>query len=155
MENSLGLVIGFLAGFLVSLIVFSIIFTINKNKKTVNKNDYLELEKELQEYRQKVADHFSKTADAIDQLSNSYQAVFNQLKAGAKELIDEETLQQIIDSRKVNSINLNYLADQNSNLADNPKNAIKSIIFKANNKKPINAPTRQVFGNSIILYYHN
>ncbi len=64
---------------------------------------------ELNQYRERVADHFARTAHLVDQLTDSYKDVFDQLQAGAVDLLDEETLRDKLAHHGGEVITLNRL----------------------------------------------
>lgn len=69
---------------------------------------------ELNEYRERVADHFTRTAALVDQLTDSYKDVFDQLQAGAVDLLDEQTLREKLAHQDAEVITLNRLGYRGS-----------------------------------------
>lgn len=62
-------------------------------------------------YREEVADHFVKTAELVNQLTDSYKEVFDHLREGAGQLVDEEILRQRLahqDDEKVTLQRIGY-----------------------------------------------
>jgi uncharacterized membrane-anchored protein YhcB (DUF1043 family) len=62
-------------------------------------------------YRQEVADHFVKTAELVNQLTDSYKEVFDHLREGADQLVDEEIRRQRLahsDDEKVTLRRIGY-----------------------------------------------
>ena len=74
------------------------------------RKEYEALKKTFADYRNNVSNHFAKTADAVDQLTDSYKNVYNHLSAGARALMDKESLQKQIEKRQGKSVTLAYLA---------------------------------------------
>ena len=75
---------------------------------------------ELKEYRDRVADHFARTAGLVDQLTDSYKDVFDQLQAGAVELLDAETLREKLAHQGGEVITLNRLGHREPEAPDEP-----------------------------------
>lgn len=64
-------------------------------------------------YRQEVADHFVKTAELVNQLTDSYKEVFDHLREGADQLVDEEIRRERLahsDDEKVTLRRIGYAA---------------------------------------------
>lgn len=62
-------------------------------------------------YREEVADHFVKTAELVNQLTDSYKEVFDHLREGAGQLVDEEILRERLahqDDEKVTLRRIGY-----------------------------------------------
>lgn len=57
-------------------------------------------------YREEVADHFVKTAELVNQLTDSYKEVFDHLREGAGNLVDEEILRQRLAHRDDEKVTL-------------------------------------------------
>ena len=79
------------------------------------RKEYEALKKTFADYRNNVSNHFAKTADAVDQLTDSYKNVYNHLSAGARALMDKESLQKQIEKRQGKSVTLAYLAQNQEN----------------------------------------
>ena len=57
-------------------------------------------------YREEVADHFVKTAELVNQLTDSYKEVFDHLRDGAGNLVDEEILRERLAHRDDEKVTL-------------------------------------------------
>jgi uncharacterized membrane-anchored protein YhcB (DUF1043 family) len=57
-------------------------------------------------YREEVADHFVKTAELVNQLTDSYKEVFDHLRDGAGQLVDEEILRERLAHRDDEKVTL-------------------------------------------------
>lgn len=68
------------------------------------------LRRELESYRKKVSDHFVRTAELVNNLTDSYKAVFDHLRQGADELLDEETKRQHLElGQSEETVTLRYI----------------------------------------------
>ena len=108
MESFVQILIAFLAG---ALLAFAATFFWMKRKSSSAPNEAV---RELEQYRQKVAEHFRQTASAVDQMTDSYKAVFDHLKTGANELLDEETIRRELTDESEEVITLNRLGHRPS-----------------------------------------
>lgn len=116
------IIIAAAVGFFIGAVLVWIIKNTNQNNaeylqeesETLRK-EYEALKKTFADYRNNVSNHFAKTADAVDQLTDSYKNVYNHLSAGARALMDKESLQKQIEKRQGKSVTLAYLAQNQEN----------------------------------------
>ncbi|MFC2304373.1 MAG: YhcB family protein [Cardiobacterium hominis] len=109
-------------GFFIGAVLVWIIKNTNQNnaehlqeESETLRQEYEALKKTFADYRNNVSNHFAKTADAVDQLTDSYKNVYNHLSAGARALMDKESLQKQIEKRQGKSVTLAYLAQNQEN----------------------------------------
>ena len=101
------IIIAAAVGFFIGAVLVWIIKNTNQNNaeylqeesETLRK-EYEALKKTFADYRNNVNNHFAKTADAVDQLTDSYKNVYNHLSAGARALMDKESLQKQIEKQE-------------------------------------------------------
>lgn len=67
------------------------------------------LAKKHEEFREEVSDHFLKTAELVNQMTHSYKAVYDHLRDGARDLLDEESLRQRLANTEREPITLSLL----------------------------------------------
>ena len=122
------IIIAAAAGFFIGAVLVWIIKNTNQNnaehlqeESEALRKEYEALKKTFADYRNNVNNHFAKTADAVDQLTDSYKNVYNHLSAGARALMDKESLQKQIEKRQGKSVTLAYLAQNQEN--DKPAEA--------------------------------
>ena len=72
------------------------------------------VEADFKGYREKVAEHFAGTASLVNDMTDSYRSVFEQLQAGANELLDETTRRQMLGDQDQDTITLHRLGWQPS-----------------------------------------
>ena len=111
------IIIAAAAGFFIGAVLVWIIKNTNQSnaehlqeESEALRKEYEALKKTFADYRNNVSNHFAKTADAVDQLTDSYKNVYNHLSAGARALMDKESLQKQIEKRQGKSVTLTYLA---------------------------------------------
>ena len=116
------IIIAAAAGFFIGAVLVWIIKNTNQSnaehlqeESEALRKDYEALKKTFADYRNNVSNHFAKTADAVDQLTDSYKNVYNHLSAGARALMDKESLQKQIEKRQGKSVTLAYLAQNQEN----------------------------------------
>ena len=116
------IIIAAAAGFFIGAVLVWIIKNTNQSnaehlqeESEALRKEYEALKKTFADYRNNVSNHFAKTADAVDQLTDSYKNVYNHLSAGARALIDKESLQKQIEKRQGKSVTLAYLAQNQEN----------------------------------------
>ena len=116
------IIIAAAAGFFIGAVLVWIIKNTNQNnaehlqeESETLRQEYEALKKTFADYRNNVNNHFAKTADAVDQLTDSYKNVYNHLSAGARALMDKESLQKQIEKRQGKSVTLAYLAQNQEN----------------------------------------
>ena len=126
------IIIAAAAGFFIGAVLVWIIKNTNQSnaehlqeESEALRKEYEALKKTFADYRNNVSNHFAKTADAVDQLTDSYKNVYNHLSAGARALMDKESLQKQIEKRQGKSVTLAYLAQNQENdkaaLIDTPQ----------------------------------
>ena len=122
------IIIAAAAGFFIGAVLVWIIKNTNQSnaehlqeESEALRKEYEALKKTFADYRNNVSNHFAKTADAVDQLTDSYKNVYNHLSAGARALMDKESLQKQIEKRQGKSVTLAYLAQNQEN--DKPATA--------------------------------
>ena len=132
-------------GFFIGAVLVWIIKNTNQNnaehlqeESETLRQEYEALKKTFADYRNNVNNHFAKTADAVDQLTDSYKNVYNHLSAGARALMDKESLQKQIEKRQGKSVTLAYLAQNQEN--DKPAEAPNPAQPPA---KPASAETKK------------
>ena len=116
------IIIAAAAGFFIGAVLVWIIKNTNQSnaehlqeESEALRKEYEALKKTFADYRNNVSNHFAKTADAVDQLTDSYKNVYNHLSAGARALMDKESLQKQIEKRQGKSVTLAYLAQNQEN----------------------------------------
>ena len=116
------IIIAAAAGFFIGAVLVWIIKNTNQSnaehlqeESEALRKEYEALKKTFADYRNNVSTHFAKTADAVDQLTDSYKNVYNHLSAGARALMDKESLQKQIEKRQGKSVTLAYLAQNQEN----------------------------------------
>ena len=116
------IIIAAAAGFFIGAVLVWIIKNTNQSnaehlqeESEALRKEYEVLKKTFADYRNNVSNHFAKTADAVDQLTDSYKNVYNHLSAGARALMDKESLQKQIEKRQGKSVTLAYLAQNQEN----------------------------------------
>ena len=116
------IIIAAAAGFFIGAVLVWIIKNTNQSnaehlqeESEALRKEYAALKKTFADYRNNVSNHFAKTADAVDQLTDSYKNVYNHLSAGARALMDKESLQKQIEKRQGKSVTLAYLAQNQEN----------------------------------------
>ena len=116
------IIIAAAAGFFIGAVLVWIIKNTNQSnaehlqeESETLRQEYEALKKTFADYRNNVSNHFAKTADAVDQLTDSYKNVYNHLSAGARALMDKESLQKQIEKRQGKSVTLAYLAQNQEN----------------------------------------
>ena len=116
------IIIAAAAGFFIGAVLVWIIKNTNQSnaehlqeESETLRQEYEALKKTFADYRNNVNNHFAKTADAVDQLTDSYKNVYNHLSAGARALMDKESLQKQIEKRQGKSVTLAYLAQNQEN----------------------------------------
>ena len=116
------IIIAAAAGFFIGAVLVWIIKNTNQSnaehlqeESEALRKEYEALKKTFADYRNNVNNHFAKTADAVDQLTDSYKNVYNHLSAGARALMDKESLQKQIEKRQGKSVTLAYLAQNQEN----------------------------------------
>jgi hypothetical protein len=135
------IIIAAAVGFFIGAVLVWIIKNTNQNNaeylqeesETLRK-EYEALKKTFADYRNNVNNHFAKTADAVDQLTDSYKNVYNHLSAGARALMDKESLQKQIEKRQGKSVTLAYLAQNQE--SDKPVEAPKPVPPPAKPAQP-------------------
>lgn len=60
-------------------------------------------------YREEVADHFVKTAELVNRLTDSYKEVFDHLRDGAGNLVDEDTLRRRLANEEDKDVTLHLI----------------------------------------------
>jgi uncharacterized membrane-anchored protein YhcB (DUF1043 family) len=73
------------------------------------------VQEELDNYREKVAHHFAQTANLVNDMTDRYRSVFEQLQTGADQLVEQETLRQLLgeqDGRTTTLTRLGYHDEQ-------------------------------------------
>ena len=112
------IIIAAAAGFFIGAVLVWIIKNTNQSnaehlqeESEALRKEYEALKKTFADYRNNVSNHFAKTADAVDQLTDSYKNVYNHLSAGARALMDKESLQKQIEKRQNKTITLGFAAD--------------------------------------------
>ena len=123
------IIIAAAAGFFIGAVLVWIIKNTNQSnaehlqeESEALRKEYEALKKTFADYRNNVSNHFAKTADAVDQLTDSYKNVYNHLSAGARALMDKESLQKQIEKRQGKSVTLAYLAQNQENDKAAPPN---------------------------------
>ena len=116
------IIIAAAAGFFIGAVLVWIIKNTNQSnaehlqeESEALRKEYEALKKTFADYRNNASNHFAKTADAVDQLTDSYKNVYNHLSAGARALMDKESLQKQIEKRQGKSVTLAYLAQNQEN----------------------------------------
>ena len=146
------IIIAAAAGFFIGAVLVWIIKNTNQSnaehlqeESEALRKEYEALKKTFADYRNNVSNHFAKTADAVDQLTDSYKNVYNHLSAGARALMDKESLQKQIEKRQGKSVTLAYLAQNQENdkaaPIDTPQNPQKQQ--RPLNPLPLQNPQKQ------------
>lgn len=68
-------------------------------------------------YREEVADHFVKTAELVNRLTDSYKEVFDHLRDGAGNLVDEDTLRERLSHEEDKDVTLHLIGYRPSEAA--------------------------------------
>lgn len=85
-------------------------------RRSNQNQQYQSVKASFDSYRQQVDQHFIHTASAVDELNRCYEKVLQQLNIDAKQLMEKNTLQELLQKRADKSVTLAFMtSSENKN----------------------------------------